>query len=254
MNPSGHGATISRYSEILQAVERASKRSAAVVHQEMSHRVDGLATIASVAPWIGVLGTSVGIVSSFRGFDGEKSAMMAALAARLSESVWPTAMGILVGLAAFFCYRYLTGRLETIDAEMDSASLALLNQLSRSPGRFAPGCTTTMFDGGLWAELDHDQQPFRHLGKLTASALALAWFIQVIFCFYHELLPLHVAVGAACSHLLFKFGVSCLLAFPVWTKLLNPRRPGCVAVLAALGSAVCLCWSIAELLLVVKFR
>jgi biopolymer transport protein TolQ len=138
VNQSDHGATASRSSKVLQAVERASKRSAAAVHQEMKQGVNGLATIASVAPWIGIFGTLVGIVGLFGGVDGEKSAILGALAARLSESIWPTALGILVGLTAFFCYRYLMGRLETIDHEMDNASLALLNQLSSSSGLYTP--------------------------------------------------------------------------------------------------------------------
>jgi hypothetical protein len=223
----------------------------------MKQGVDGLATIASVAPWIGVFGTLFGIGGSFRGGNGEKSALMGALAARLSESIWPTAMGILVGLIAFFCYRYLTGRLETISEEMHTASLALQNQLSCYSGRFTPvgaienGSTGSLFGGMSWAELDQDQKPLRHLGTFTGSALAVAWFIQIVYCFYRESLPINSAVWTACAYVLFKFGVSCLLAVPVWIKLLD-RRPSGSAALAAIGSAFCLCWSIAELLFVVQ--
>jgi len=43
---------------ILDAVQRASKRSSAVVREEMKGDVYCLATIASIAPWFGILARS----------------------------------------------------------------------------------------------------------------------------------------------------------------------------------------------------
>lgn len=54
---------------------------------------------------------------------------MAGVVERLSGSIWTTALGLAIGLASLWCYRYLTDRLETFDREMNNATLELANQL-----------------------------------------------------------------------------------------------------------------------------
>jgi hypothetical protein len=80
---------------------------------------------------------------------------------------------------------------------------------------------------------------------LTATALVVAWMAQVLRYFGHDSLPLYQSVQTACLFFPFLFGISCLPMYPVWTKLLHRRSGG----LAALGSAFCMCWSLAELVL-----
>ena len=106
-------------------------RSAAVVHREMKRGLTSLATIASVAPWVGVIGTILGIYNSFPGVDGSKESIMALVTERLSQAVVPTAFGLVVALMALWCYKYLRARVETFDFEIEAASLQLINDLSR---------------------------------------------------------------------------------------------------------------------------
>ena len=64
--------------------------------------VYGLATIACLAPWVGIFGTILGIMNSFRGgITGDRWWFIAGACKGLSESLWPTALGIFVGLIAF---------------------------------------------------------------------------------------------------------------------------------------------------------
>ena len=120
--------------DALDATKRASARAATVVHGEMKRGLNSLPTIASVAPWFGVIGTILGIHSSFRGVNGSRQSILAAVAELLSEALVPTAFGLMVALAAMWCYRYLRARVETFDFEMESASIQLINDLSRCPG------------------------------------------------------------------------------------------------------------------------
>lgn len=124
--------------ETIGAIMRASARSAAVIHEEMKRGLNSLAAIASVAPWLGLLATVLGIPNSFVGCGNEKSTCMAAMADRLSGSIWPTALGLLVGLTSLWCYRWLTGSLETFDRDMESASTDLVSQLARYRGQWKP--------------------------------------------------------------------------------------------------------------------
>ena len=52
--------------------QRASARSAAVVHGELTRGLNSLATIASTAPWVGLFGTVLGIYNSFGGTVGSR--------------------------------------------------------------------------------------------------------------------------------------------------------------------------------------
>jgi hypothetical protein len=209
--------------------------------------VSGLTTIASIAPWVGLFGTVLGIVNSFQGIVGEKTSLMAAFAKRLSESLWPAAFGLLVGLVSLWFYLYLSGRLRTFDLEMENASLDLLNQLSRFPSRFTIG---DVADNRLFGEVPLDEvardEKFQlRCMFLAGTALVLAWFAQASRYFLVESLSMGSAVGVACFYLPIVFGLSCLPMYLVWVKLLG-RRPGG---LIALGSVFCLCWSVAELVL-----
>jgi biopolymer transport protein ExbB/biopolymer transport protein TolQ len=113
----------------LDAATRASARSAVVVHREMKRGLNSLATITSTAPWIGLVGTILGVNSSFRGFGASKETILAAIFDGLSEAFVPTALGVFVAVIAMWCYKYLLNKVETFDSEMESASLQLINDL-----------------------------------------------------------------------------------------------------------------------------
>jgi hypothetical protein len=235
---------------VLEAVARASKRSSAVAHEEMKGELYSLATTASVAPLVGLFGTVVGIAHSFGGCYGQRSTCIGPVAGALSESMLPTALGLAAALVALWSYEYLAGRLRTIDLEMENASLELLNQLSRFRGRFAadpalvPPGEGLMFGARPLAELSREDKALRQSMILTGTMLALAWCALAASYVGHDALPLETAVWSACFYIPILFGTSCLLAYPLWIKLLN-RRPGG---LAGMGSAICLAWALAEFL------
>jgi hypothetical protein len=236
-------------SSILQAVARASKRSSALMHEEMREGVYSLATIASVAPWLGLFGTILGIVNSFSGIHvGSRASLMAALAKLLSESMWPTGLGLLVGLVAVWSFEYLADELRGLDRETENASLELLNQLSRFPGRFEIGPVlrqqgdAPMFGERTVDDLEREDKLVRRYIVIAGIALVMAWFVQVVRYFYLYSLGLSLSAQAACLYLPLMFGASCLLVYPVSTKLLGGRSGS----MAALGAVFCLCWILAE--------
>jgi biopolymer transport protein ExbB/TolQ len=116
--------------EVLGAVQRASGRSASVVHAEMKRGLSSLASIAATAPLVGVLGWVLGFYNSFPGMSGSQWTMIAIVTERLSESLMPIELGLLVAILAFCGHKYFEGRLEDFDLEMESVSLELMNQLA----------------------------------------------------------------------------------------------------------------------------
>lgn len=105
----------------IDSAQRAAENSAMLVHRRMARGLRGLATVAATAAFMGMFGTCLGIVNSFVGCGGEKSACMAAVAALLSESIMPTALGLAVATAASVGYKYLSGRMAEFDLEMRDA-------------------------------------------------------------------------------------------------------------------------------------
>jgi biopolymer transport protein ExbB/TolQ len=98
----------------------------------MERGLTSLASIAVTAPLVGFFGTVMGAISSFKGLGTEISVNVGESTARaLSESLMPTALGLLVALASFFCYKYLLSRLESFATEMENGSLELIDELAR---------------------------------------------------------------------------------------------------------------------------
>jgi len=114
----------------IEVVKLVSERAAALVHRRMGRGRASLAAVVSSAAFIGIFGTVVGIVDSFVGCGGEKSACMAAVTKHLSEANIPTAWGLLLAIFAAWGHRYVCSQLESLDTEMRAASLDLANSLS----------------------------------------------------------------------------------------------------------------------------
>ncbi len=117
--------------EALKFARRASARSAAVVHGELKRGLNSLAAIASTAPWVGLFGTILGIHSSFGAVNGSIASIMGYIFDGLSRAFVPCALGMVVALVAMWSYKYLLAKVEAFDAEMENASLQLINDLGR---------------------------------------------------------------------------------------------------------------------------
>jgi biopolymer transport protein ExbB/TolQ len=115
----------------IASAQHAAERSAMLVHRRMARGLRGLATVAATAPFVGMFGTCWSIVNSFTGCGGEKSTCMAAVAALLSESIMPAALGLAVATTASVGYQCLSGRMADFDLEMKEAVRDLPGLLCR---------------------------------------------------------------------------------------------------------------------------
>lgn len=108
---------------------RGARMAANRVHEELRQGLSGLRTIATTAPLIGLIGTAIGILDSFRGWTGDKHGSIAFIAANLADALVPTAVGLLVSIVATWCLNWRNDRLALFDAEMEIASLELVKHL-----------------------------------------------------------------------------------------------------------------------------
>src|SRR6202166_1306056 len=113
--------------EEIEASKRALERAESIVHAELKRGVSGLATIGSTAPFVGLLGTVVGIINAFQGISTEKSTGLGAVAGGISEALVTTAIGLFVAIPAVWMYNVFTGRIEAFDVEMGDSSAELID-------------------------------------------------------------------------------------------------------------------------------
>lgn len=122
--------------EVIDAAKRGLERSIAIVHAEMKRGLAGLATVGSTAPFVGLLGTVVGIINAFKGIATQKAAGLSAVAGGISEALVTTAFGLLVAIPAVWAFNIFTNRVESFDVEMDNSSMELVNYfITRRAGR-----------------------------------------------------------------------------------------------------------------------
>ena len=113
--------------ETIEASKRALERTEAIVHAELKRGLGGLATIGSTAPFVGLLGTVVGVIAAFNGIASSGSSGIGAVSAGISEALVETALGLVVAIPAVWIYNYFTGRLEYFNVEMDNSSSELVD-------------------------------------------------------------------------------------------------------------------------------
>ena len=87
--------------------------------ETLEARLGSLATIGSSAPFVGLFGTVIGIMTSFQAIAGSKSTNLAVVAPGIAEALLATAIGLLAAIPAVIAYNKfsadagkLTGRLE----------------------------------------------------------------------------------------------------------------------------------------------
>lgn len=173
--------------EAIDAAERACQRSHNMLSARLRLGVGTLATIASSAPLIGLMGAVFGIVYAFRGVGMEKATWIGMVAGGLAATLTTSAMGLITGISAVWCRNYLCERMEVFDNEMSNAALEAITYLNahrewrdQSQGSRV-GAMGLVFDppqtaGARSWEVPYDRQRFL-LFAIWASFLYFAFIL-----------------------------------------------------------------------------
>jgi len=122
-----HGVSHELAGEQLESSRRACERAEAIVNAELKRGLSGLATIGATAPFVGLFGTTVGIINAFQGMSSEKTAGLSAVAGGISEALITTAFGLFVAVPAVWAYNTFTNKVEAFGIEMTNSSSELLD-------------------------------------------------------------------------------------------------------------------------------
>jgi len=85
----------------------------------LESRLGFLASIGSSAPFIGLFGTVVGIMTSFQAIAGSKSTNLAVVAPGIAEALLATAMGLLAAIPAVIAYNKLSSDVSKLGGRME---------------------------------------------------------------------------------------------------------------------------------------
>ena len=104
----------------------------------MERKLGILATIAHIAPLLGLLGTVTGMITAFKQIVNTPGPVNPSL---LAEGIWEalitTAAGLVVAIPTYVAYNYLVSRVESEVVEMDRCSTEVVNLLSAERDEYA---------------------------------------------------------------------------------------------------------------------
>jgi|GEM_PF-6042270 len=110
---------------------------------DLSAEAGLLHSIASTAPYLGLAGTCVGILSAFGAFAMEKHTLLLVTVTKVATALVPSVVAILVAVTATFSYNYLRTRIDLLHNEVGAGQgtryfrvfrrLALLRRFSQLP-------------------------------------------------------------------------------------------------------------------------
>ena len=114
------------------AVERSLQIGISEELTKLDRNLGLLATTASVAPFIGLFGTVVGIIRAFNELGEAGSASLKHVGPGISDALLATAVGLLAAIPAAMAYNYFGHMLKEIGARMDDFLIEFLNMTERN--------------------------------------------------------------------------------------------------------------------------
>ncbi len=128
--PKEEGALSERMGGI-ENVERALHRASQSQLTELEARVSFLGTVGSAAPFVGLFGTVMGILSAFNEIADKGNATLATVAAPVGNALFATAAGLFAAIPAVVGYNSFVSRIRVFDTEMSNFSADFLNIVKR---------------------------------------------------------------------------------------------------------------------------
>jgi biopolymer transport protein ExbB len=127
--------------------EASALPAAELVRREVGRRIEGaaadvrrgmgfLASVGSISPFVGLLGTVVGIIDAFEGIAAEGAGGLGAVSAGIAEALVVTAFGLLIAIPAVLMFNYLNSRVDTVLLGLGQAASEFVDHVeARAPTR-----------------------------------------------------------------------------------------------------------------------
>lgn len=134
-------AVLAKYKEVNLATELSREQKAAALQKELEEstslelpmlekNLTIIATLASIATLVGLLGTVIGMIKAFAALATAGSPDAVALANGISEALINTALGIASSTFAIISYNYFTSRIDTLSYGMDEIGFTIVQTMN----------------------------------------------------------------------------------------------------------------------------
>jgi biopolymer transport protein ExbB len=131
----------------INSAERAVEREMLMMVVQLKRGLAVLATVGATAPFVGLLGTTMGIVNAFTGMASSGSGGITAISAGVAEALITTAFGLLVAIPAVWAYNYFSTKIDNLVAEMTYSSKEMIDYLIKGvSGEFGRSRFTREFN------------------------------------------------------------------------------------------------------------
>jgi biopolymer transport protein ExbB len=138
------GAIVKRYTGAKQGnispvdlARNESDRSLEATAADLRRGLGVLASVGSVAPFVGLLGTVVGIIGAFQGIASTGSGGLGAVSAGIAEALIETAFGLMVAIPAVLLFNWLTNKINAIELTLARSAGEFLDEIENNHGREA---------------------------------------------------------------------------------------------------------------------
>ena len=116
------------------AIERTLQIGVSEELARLERNMNWLATTASVTPFIGLLGTVLGIMRAFLDLTQQGTSSLRAVGPGIADALIATAVGLFAAIPAAIFYNYFGHQIREIAARMDDFSLEFINLAERTFG------------------------------------------------------------------------------------------------------------------------
>jgi biopolymer transport protein ExbB/TolQ len=127
----------------VESVARALERQAQREVQSLKRGLGLLATVGSTAPFVGLLGTVMGIVNAFQSMALTGSGGLGTVSAGIAEALITTAFGLLVAIPAVMAYNYLQGWVDARAVDISESSNEFLDLVAKQAGTTTPAAAAS---------------------------------------------------------------------------------------------------------------
>ena len=113
-----------------QLVERTAAHLSSSQLSRLESYLPFLATTGNITPFVGLLGTVMGIIDAFREIGAQGTASIAAVAPGVAEALIATAAGLFTAIPAVIAYNYFLSRIRRTAFRLDTVTIELMTSLS----------------------------------------------------------------------------------------------------------------------------
>ncbi|AVP99805.1 protein TolQ [Ahniella affigens] len=104
---------------MVEGAQRAMRAASGREMDRLEHRLEFLASVGSISPYVGLFGTVWGIMIAFQGLANVKEATIAMVAPGISEALIATAMGLFAAIPAVWAYNRFATKADRLASRYD---------------------------------------------------------------------------------------------------------------------------------------